>query len=112
MYLTRTGNPCLVVSVMNVEKFPCIVSSHPWEARNDLSCSLVITYHTVSCLVELNVKALPCLRCGCKIIIIEKWDCEGVTNLARCKCKNGHAGDEWLDSKHEAVEAWNTYKNR
>lgn len=81
MYLTRTGKPCLVVSVMNVEKFPCIVSSHPWEARNVLSCSLVITCHTVSCLVELNVKAPPCAR---QRLFVEDYpDC--INNIL-CRC--------------------------
>ena len=81
MYLTRSGKPCLVVSVMNVEKFPFIVSSHPWEARNVLSCCLVITCHTVSCLVELNVKALPCAR---QRLFVEDYpDC--INNIL-CRC--------------------------
>jgi len=61
-----------------------------------------------TCLVCGIAKPNPCPRCGDSDIQIVPWDrLEEQHTEYRCECGGGHKWDEWLDSKEEAVKAWN-----
>jgi len=51
---------------------------------------------------------LPCLRCGGNKITILNHFFDGDTHTKyQCMCEKYHAWDEWLDTKAEAIAAWN-----